>query len=153
MSKTDLYSLVFQVSFLGLWSSVWFSSFRLILSKCSVYIWDLCRWIVSYNKFNTIFPRLAHCKLTVLYLYTEQEYWERLLWQIMNNWLTVTLFLHGFCRVPQLHWEVHFLFAVLHGQPTRILPDFVEHVDLQRHDSFSCKRPDMKNQWKEKIVK
>ena len=36
------------------------------------------------------------------------------------------------------------------GQPTRILPDFAEHVDLQRHDSSSCKRPDMKNQWKEK---
>lgn len=68
----------------------------------------------------------------------------------MNSCLTVALFLHGFCRVPQLHWEVHFLFAVLHGQPTRILPDFVEHVDLQQHDSSSCKRPDMKNQWKEK---
>lgn len=64
---------------------------------------------------------------------------EGILWLTMNGKLTVALFLQGLCRVPQLHWSVHILFAVLQGQPTRFLPDFVEHVELQRHDSSSCK--------------
>ena len=71
----------------------------------------------------------------------------------MSRGLTVALFLHGFCRVPQLHWAVHCWFAVLQGQPTRFLPDLVEHVDLQRHDSSSYKTAADKinqtsNRWK-----
>ena len=52
----------------------------------------------------------------------------------MTNFEQLTyrgLLLTWLLSCPAATLESTLFFAVLHGQPTRILPDFVEHVDLQ----------------------